>query len=468
MACHHAARIDGAILHSQPHQLRIGFIRLKTTIESQYMPLQMLTASLDAPIQPGQTTVSHNHNRRGRLAGLLCGGYLLTQAVLGLAVADQPVDAPLEPAWTVARVKRGDTLSRIFQRHGLPVVQAIRIAALDTAAELLSIRPGEAIKLMMEDRRLMRLSYAVSALETLQIHREDNRFVAAVQTRQPTIRIRAEHATIWGSLLGAANDADIGHSVIYQFIELFGSRVDFTTGIRAGDRFSIIFEEHYLDNKKRVGGQILAAELSMHGKTLYAIRHIDDSGAVEYYAPDGSGVKSAFLRTPMQFARVTSGYQTKRYHPILKKWRAHRGVDYGAPMKTPILATGNGTVRLVGSRRGYGRTVIIRHNEKIQTLYAHMHYFAAGIRPGSRVEQGDVIGYVGQTGWATGPHLHYEFQVHGRHMDPLTVELPDSQSIEKKYLAEFVRHAGQQLVRLNDLKKTAIARNQPPDESHIQ
>ena len=220
----------------------------------------------------------------------------------------------------------------------------------------------------------------------------------------------------------------------------------------------------FLDGEKIGNGPIIAAELSANRTLLRAVRYVDEENHVEYYAPDGDGVKGSFLRTPLKFGRVTSKFTGKRLHPIKKTWRAHKGVDYGAPRGTPILATGDGVVRHAGNKGSYGKTVIIRHGGKYDTLYAHMSKTAKGIRKGTRVKQGQVIGYVGSTGLATGPHLHYEFRIHGVHKNPLTVELPKSESIAEQYKPEFLRIAKVWTDRLDRLSTENIAQEaNPPD-----
>jgi len=278
-------------------------------------------------------------------------------------------------------------------------------------------------------------------------------------TRAPDIRLRAGKGVIHSSLLAAAKRAGLDFETTYAFAHLFDWQVDFAREIRAGDRFSLLFEAHYLDGEKIGNGDIVAAELVVSGRRLQAVRHIDEHGRRAYYAPNGDGIQRSFLRSPVEFGRVTSTFSHKRFHPILKKWRPHRGVDYGAPRGTPIRATGDGVVTSARRRYGYGKTVIIRHGEKYTTLYAHLHTYADGIQAGARVAQGDVIGTVGATGWATGPHLHYEFRVSGVHQNPLTVELPKSEPIAARYKAAFVAEAAKWVARLQrgDLDSDSVA-----------
>ena len=360
--------------------------------------------------------------------------------------------------WITAKVKRRDTLSRIFQRHGLKVGDAYTAAKLEAAAVLGKIRPGDEIRLATDDTgALAALRYRLDALSILHIDRADGRLRAEVITRTPEIRLRTEKAAIWTNLLDAARGAGIAFETIYDLAQLFAWQVDFAREIRPGDQFTVIYEELYLDNEKVDSGDILAAELITSKRHLRAIRHIDEQGRTTYYAPNGDGIQSSFLRSPIKFGRVTSHFSHRRFHPIFKQWRPHRGVDYGAPTGTPVRSTGDGVVTQAKHNRGYGNTVIIRHGGKYTTLYAHLNRFAKGIKSGVRVQQGDIIGYVGSTGWSTGPHLHYEFRVHGIHQNPLTAELPKSDPIDPKYRAEFLARATVWATRLDEIGATAVA-----------
>ena len=361
-------------------------------------------------------------------------------------------------AWTTATVKRHDTLSRIFKRHGVPVKDAYAVARLEDAAVLGKIRPGDEIHLAADGGALAALRYRLDALSTLHIARaDDGRLRAEMITRIPEIRLRGEKALIWNNLLDAAKGVGIDFETVYAFAQLFGWQVDFTREIRPGDQFTVIFEELYLDNEKVGNGDILAAELITSKRRLRAVRHIDEQGRATYYAPNGDGIERSFLRSPLKYGRVTSRFSHKRFHPIFKQWRAHRGVDYGAPKGTPVRSTGDGVVTKAGRNHGYGNAITIRHGGKYTTLYAHLSRFAGGIKSGARVLQGEVIGFVGATGWATGAHLHYEFRVNGIHRNPLTVKLPKSDPIGHEYQSEFLARAAEWVARLEQISAIPVA-----------
>ncbi|MDD9855355.1 MAG: peptidoglycan DD-metalloendopeptidase family protein [Gammaproteobacteria bacterium] len=369
---------------------------------------------------------------------------------------------PAAPAldWATATVKKRDTLSALFRRHGVRVADAYAVAALDGAERLHTIRPGQEIQLAADaDGRLIALRHRLSPLTTLSIRRagraeDTGRLRAETVTRAPDLQLRRAAGVISSSLLAAAKAAGLDFETTYAFAHLFDWQVDFAREIRAGDRFSLLFEEQYLDGEKIGNGDIVAAELLTRGRALRAVRHIDEHGRRRYYAPNGDGIQRSFLRSPLEFGRVTSNFSHKRFHPILKKWMPHRGVDYGAARGTPIRATGDGVVTTAKRKYGYGKTVIIRHGEKYTTLYAHLSGYADGVEAGARVAQGDVIGYVGATGWATGPHLHYEFRIRGVHHNPLTVELPKSDPIAARYQAAFVASAARWVARLHGAPAT--------------
>ncbi len=403
-------------------------------------------------------------------------------ATAPIATADndhKPVAAALTapaappPDWVAATVRRGDTLSHIFARHGLPAADAYATAQLPAAAPLGQIHPRQKIHLAADENgALTALRYPLDRLSTLWINRIDGVLAAEVVTRRPQIKLRAEQATITHSLLGAARDAGIDYDVLYGLAQIFGWQVDFTRDIRRGDQFSVIFEQRYLDGEKIGNGDIIAAQLRVGGESLRAIRHLDasyDAQSIDhgpagtrrgrlYYAANGDGIQSSFLRSPLEFARVTSGFTRRRLHPIHKTWRAHKGVDYGARRGTAVRTTSDGVVTHIGRSGGYGKRIVLRHGLRYTTLYAHLNRYRARLKIGARVAQGDIIGYVGNTGWATGPHLHYEFRVDGAHRNPLTVALPKSPAIAAAHKPAFLAQAQSWVAQLAQFDALAAAR----------
>lgn len=252
-------------------------------------------------------------------------------------------------------------------------------------------------------------------------------------------RVAHVSGTIDRSLFEAGLSVGLSDRLILSLAEIFGWDIDFALDVRTGDSFSVIYEERYWLGRKIDDGPILAAEFVNNGRVYRAIGMRARSGQLRYYTPTGRRLRQAFLRTPVKFSRVSSGYSDTRYHPILKLWRAHTGIDYAAPAGTPVRATASGAIMLIGWNGGYGRTVEIDHGNTYSTLYAHLSGYRSDLHAGSHVEQGDIIGYVGSSGLATGSHLHYEFRVNGKHRNPLAYQSPDSELIAADKRAEFLR-----------------------------
>lgn len=270
-------------------------------------------------------------------------------------------------------------------------------------------------------------------------------------------RLAHVSGTIERSLFESGLSAGLSDRQILTLAEIFGWDIDFALDVRTGDSFSVIYEEKYWLGRKIDDGPILAAEFVNKGRAYRAIGMRADSGQLLYYTPTGRNLKQAFLRTPVKFSRVSSGYSDTRYHPILKLWRAHTGIDYAAPAGTPVRATAFGTIASIGWNGGYGRSIEIDHGDSYSTLYAHLSRYRADLHVGSLVEQGDVIGYVGGSGLATGPHLHYEFRVNGEHRNPLAYQSPESELIAANRRAEFVQASRAWVAELDLMSKRHLA-----------
>jgi murein DD-endopeptidase MepM/ murein hydrolase activator NlpD len=270
-------------------------------------------------------------------------------------------------------------------------------------------------------------------------------------------RVAHVSATIDRSLFEAGLSVGLSDRLILSLAEIFGWDIDFALDVRTGDSFSVIYEEKYWLGRKIDDGPILAAEFVNNGRVYRAIGMRAQSGQLRYYTPTGRSLRQAFLRTPVKFSRVSSGYSDTRYHPILRLWRAHTGIDYVAPAGTPVRATASGTITLIGWNGGYGRTIEIDHGDTYSTLYGHLSRYRSDLHAGSHVEQGDVIGYVGSSGLATGPHLHYEFRVNGEHRNPLAYQSPDSELIGAGNRVEFLRVSQAWAVELDRMSKRYLA-----------
>ena len=343
-----------------------------------------------------------------------------------------------EPDWTTVRVGKGENLSIIFDRLGLaPTVLDAVINSGEAAKRLARLYPGQNLEFHIEDGRLLGMRFRPTVTERIEISTTDSGFVSELVEEQLDVRQALAAGEIKSSLFLAGQEAGLSDALIMQLATIYGWEIDFVLDIREGDSFRVVYEERYLDGNKVEDGPILAAQFTNQGRAYHAIRYTLSDGTTGYFSETGASMRKAFLRSPLDFTRISSNFDLRRRHPILNTIRAHRGVDYAAPTGTPVKATGDGIIDFIGTKGGYGRTVVLRHGSSYKTLYAHLSRFANGVKQGSRVRQGMVIGYVGRTGLATGPHLHYEFQVNGQHRNPLTVPLPRAEGIPEAEMARF-------------------------------
>lgn len=342
-----------------------------------------------------------------------------------------------------ASVKSGDSLSRILSSHGISNQDIYRVSTADKKSkELTRMRPGQELEFVKDKNtnELISLKLIKNQLETIVFEKEDGKFTSKKQIREPEIVNVYKEATISNSLFLDGLKAGISQAMLIDLANIFGWDIDFALDLRAGDTFSILFEEKYLDGQSIGFGNILAAQFVNNGRIYQAIRYETDKGA-HYYTPDGLSMRKTFIRTPVDFTRISSKFNPNRLHPIFKTNRPHRAVDYAAPTNTPVKASGDGKVLFKGKQNGYGNVVILDHGRGYTTLYAHLNGFSRKIKRGGRVKQGQTIGFVGQTGYATGPHLHYEFRINGTHKNPITVKLPNDAPMAKKDLKNYLPYA---------------------------
>jgi murein DD-endopeptidase MepM/ murein hydrolase activator NlpD len=346
------------------------------------------------------------------------------------------------PYWREERVRRGDTIGSLLARAGADDSAALTFLRTDPAARpLYQLKPGRPLQVATDNAGgLVALRFHTADGERLIVARESGTLVARRAPMHETVRLALKSGAIETSLFAAADAIDLPDAVTIALAELFAGEIDFLQDLRFGDRFSVLYETRYVDGEPVGVGRIVAAEFENRGRRLSAFLWRDADGQDAWYAHDGRSTRSAFLRSPMEFSRMTSGFSLARFHPILQSWRAHRGVDYGAPVGTPVRATADGVVALAGVQGGYGNVIVLRHAGAYSTLYAHLSRFAAGVRHGTRVRQGDKIGYVGATGWATGPHLHYEFRVNDEPRNPMTVALPTGGPLPPETREAFLAH----------------------------
>lgn len=347
----------------------------------------------------------------------------------------------IEPAiqWQETTVGEGESLSVIFDRMGLSANALYGLLQRnDRPKDLVRLKPKQKLAFHIDDQgNLEALRIQITPLKSLIYERGIEGYKSQELSREPEIIRRSASAEVTSSLYMAALDAQIPENLVMQMANIFGSVIDFVYDVRAGDRFTVIYEELWLDGEKLGTGKILAAQYTNRGDDHQAYRYEDADGDVGYYSADGISMRKAFLRAPLDFTRISSNFNLKRLHPIHKVTRPHRGVDYAAARGTPVYAAGDGRVTAASFSKGNGNYVFIQHGQTYVTKYLHLHKRA--VKKGARVQQGQIIGWVGSTGYATGPHLHYEFLVNGVHRNPRTVHksLPKAESLHNQEMPRF-------------------------------
>lgn len=379
--------------------------------------------------------------------------------VVGEATLPPTKTEPVDPlTWTEHPIKQGESLSAIFKQHNLtPALLHKIVNSSNTAANLSKIRPGQTVHFgINQEQQLEQLLLARDRVSSLHISLSDAAISSEEQTKELEIKNKATTGTINSSLFVDGQAAGLSNKLIMEMVGFFGWEIDFALDVMPGDGFSVIYQEQHLEGEKYSDGPILAAEFINQGKVFQAVRYTDPEGKAGYYDATGHAKKRAFIRTPVDFTRISSGFTRKRWHPVLKKWRSHKGVDYAAPRGTRVKAAGTGKVVFKGKKGGYGNVIYLRHGGKYTTVYGHLSKFAKGLKKGGKVQQGQTIGYVGSTGLATGPHLHYEFRVNGAHRNPLTVKLPKSTPLPKKQMEDFKRQTAPLLAELDREKANSM------------
>lgn len=349
--------------------------------------------------------------------------------------------SPQGATTTVIAVARGNTLSGILNERGVKIEQMPQLLTDSIVKTHLSnLTIGQELKIaQLPNGEFHSLTTRVGNDKRITIRRSANDFaIASIDLPVEKERV-VTSGTIEQSLYLAAEQANLKQSTIMELADIFQWELDFARDIRKGDQFSLVYDRLYRDGSYIGAGDILAAEFVRGGKTHRAIRFTTDEGITRYYSPDGTSKRRTFKRHPVDVVRITSKFNPNRMHPVLHQIRAHRGVDYGAPHGSPIYATADGKIKFSGKNGAYGNTVVLQHGRKFSTLYAHMSKISGKSKVGRRVEQGDVIGYVGNTGRVTGTHLHYEFRVNNKQIDPLKIKLPAAEPIARKYLPELKR-----------------------------
>ncbi len=369
----------------------------------------------------------------------------------GPAVAPRPIAQQAGVASTIeVVVGRNDTLDGIFRKMALDTADLAAIRNLPGIRQSLDfLKPGDAIQLTRHGAEVTQLTRAVSETKRLEVVRQPAGFEARMIDTPADVRVRTAVATVDSSLFQAAGEADISDLIALKLTNIFAWDIDFALDVRPGDHFTATYEKIYQNGRFVRDGEVLAAEFVANGRTYRAVRYQSETGKVDYYTPEGRPLRKAFLRAPVEFTRISSTFNPHRLHPILNRIRGHMGTDYAAPTGTPVHAASDGFVSFEGRRGGFGNAVVLAHGRGISTLYGHLSRFARSIRVGSRVRQGETIGFVGMTGLATGPHLHYEYLLNGVHMNPETVRLPGAEPLDAAALPRFASRTASLLTSLD-------------------
>ncbi len=404
------------------------------------------------------------------LLGVVTAFGLVPQSEMGLnttqvtsqevALSIAPITTTVASFWRNERVQRGDTVAELL--HRMNINDEVASTYLRSASEADAFRKLSVGKEVQAETtstgNLISLRYLSDSGEQVVIERLEDSFKLKKLPAQLEKRLFVRTGEIKTSLYAATDAAGMPEAAANQLTELFSGDIDFHHDLKRGDKFTVVYEMTYSNGALIRTGRIQAAEFINQGHSYRTVYFQTDAAHGNYYTPEGKSMRKAFLRSPIEFSRVSSGFTSSRLHPVLNKWRAHKGVDFAAPTGTKVLVTADGIVSMVGKQNGYGNVVMINHQSRYTTVYGHLSRYAQGLHQGQRVSQGQLIGYVGMTGLASGPHLHYEFKVDGQQHDPLRVALPNAQPISAAQSAAFKPVAESFVARLEQLRNTNLAK----------
>ena len=369
-----------------------------------------------------------------------------------------PLALPPSHDHLTLEIKSGDSLDRIFKRYNLNLSDlAVMLDLPEASPYLKKVIPGDELTIEHDDGDLISLYREINLTTAIKIKKHLSGFVTEIVQRPLEIRRKAAYGTIGTSLFESAAQIGLSDKTVMNLAGIFAWDIDFVLDIRLKDSYYVLFEQIYQNGEYISDGEIVAAEFNNNGRTIQAIRYIDQEGRSDYFSPDGHSLRKAFIRAPVDFTRISSNFNPRRKHPILNTIRAHRGVDYAAPRGTPVKAAGDGKIIFRGNKNGYGQTIILQHGSNITTLYAHLNSFDKNALMGHRVIQGQTVGYVGMTGLATAPHLHYEYRLNGVHRNPRTVNLPQAEPIREEYRETFLASVTPIIEELLQYKQTQVA-----------
>jgi murein DD-endopeptidase MepM/ murein hydrolase activator NlpD len=361
--------------------------------------------------------------------------------------------------WIEERIHSGDTLGNLALRLGLSSEEARRLVSAAQGHPMLrNMRPGRSVLARVtHDGQLLLLRYLNTDGHLLTVERAGEAFSVKAEPAHLEARTDMRSGVIQSSLYGATDAADIPDSIASELADVFSGEIDFHRELQRGDRFSVLYETHYHDGQLVRTGRLLAAEFINNGKTHQAFAFTDPQGRQGYYTAEGKSLKRAFLKSPIPFSRISSGFTGNRFHPVLKTWRAHKGIDYAAPTGTPVRAVSDAVVEFSGHQGGYGNLVVLKHSGAYSTAYGHLSRFGKGIRRGTRISQGQIIGFVGMTGMTSGPHLHYEFRVGGEQRNPLTLKLPTAIPLDPRSHTAFKQSSEPLVAQLGMIRDHNLA-----------
>ncbi len=427
-----------------------------------------------------QNTLSHAHKMKLRwmvifstvpLLGVVTAFGIMPQTVLNTTeqktiIEDIALPVTMESAsstasfWRNERVQRGDTIAELMHRLNVEDSTASNYLLKDkSAASLRQLSVGKEVQSeIAADGSLLALRYLDNNGQQIVIEKNGSGFKTSSLPAQLEQRVFMRTGEINSTLFAATDAAGLSDPIANQMADIFAGDIDFHRDLRKGDKFTVVYEVNYCNGEPVRSGRILAAEFINQNHAYRTVYFQTTSTTGDYYTPDGKSMHKAFLRSPLEFSRVSSGFSLSRFHPILNKWRSHKGVDYAAAMGAKVKVTSDGIVEQVGKQSGYGNFIIVNHAGRYSTVYGHLSRFAAGMHRGQHVSQGEIIGYVGMTGLATGPHLHYEFRIDGKQRDPLRVALPDGSPISEAQKTVFKESTHDLNDRLAMLRNTRLAK----------
>lgn len=360
--------------------------------------------------------------------------------------------------WQLIKPRSGDSMASIFNRLGLTAKNLQAVLQNNPHAKVLtSIKPNQQLQFLINKKQLEKLIIPVNNIQTLTVYRVGTTYKTKIDSKKMVTQEHYITGTVKGSLSSTAQRLNIPYKLIKQMTEVLNKELDFSRSIRTGDQFSIVYEAFYIEDKMVATGDVLAVTYTNRGTAHQAIRHTHSNGDHDYYTPKGNSFKKAFSRYPIRFSHISSTFTLSRYHPILHYKRAHKGIDLAAPIGTPIHATGDGVIVVIDRHNGYGNMIEIKHDKTYSSIYGHMLRFQKGLSRGSRVKRGQVIGYVGQTGLATGPHCHYELHVHNQPRNPTTIPLPTAAPVPSREMLAFKARSGVLFSRLKLYEAASLA-----------